>query len=225
MGVKTDNLKRRRFVKKLLDWGRRNRRRFPWREAADPYRVLVAELMLQRTQAPQVEGIYQRFFEEFPTLEAASCAPLRRIEKILGHLGLNHRIPRIHRILKWIAEEHGGRVPDTLDGLKALPGVGDYIAHAVLCFGYGRDVPILDPNVYRVLHRVFGLTSSKKRPRDDPKVWGFAAELVPAGKAKLYNEALLDLGAVVCRKKPLCPQCPVRSICEYYHRKEKGHES
>lgn len=198
------------FVRRLLHWHRQHRRIFPWRLSRDPYRVLIAELMLQRTQAQQVRPIYEKFVSKFPkpmpiTEPTASA--------VLKPLGLAHRIPRIKTLMMELAEL--GYVPDNMEDLLELSGVGRYIASAVLCFGFGKDVPIVDVNVARVLGRVFGL-KPKCRPHNDPNILKLAARLVPIGKGPEYNEALLDLAALVCKPKPLCDMCPLRKLCRYY---------
>jgi len=172
--------------------------------------------MLQRTQASQVDRIHRHFLERFPTLTAAADADPKEIKDIFSHLGLSKRVPYFIKLLRIIKGKCDSKIPSDLKELMELPQIGRYTASAVLCFGYGCDVPMVDANVIRVFQRVFGLESSKKRPRDDPKFWEFAAQLVPKGKGRRYNEALLDLGALICKTEPLCAECPLTKVCIYY---------
>lgn len=147
---------------------------------------------------------------------AAADAHPNQIRAIFSHLGLSKRVPYLIKLLRILKEKCDGKIPGDLKELMGLPQIGKYTASAVLCFGYGYDMPMVDVNVIRVFRRVFGLESSKKRPRDDPKFWEFAARLVPKGKGRQYNEALLDLGALICKSEPLCAECPLTTICIYY---------
>ena len=181
----------------------------------------MAELMLQRTKADQVASIYEKFISTFPNLQSLARADIEQLSKLLEPLGLLHRIPRFKRMAEFIVERYGGSVPSRLAELLKIPGVGRYIAHAVLCFGYGEDVPVVDANVVRVYSRIFGL-KLKARPHTDKKLWELATRLVPPGKAREFNEAILDFAALVCKpRKPECSRCPVVEICQYNRRKNE----
>jgi len=196
----------------------------PWRTVRDAiydlrarsFRVLVAEIMLQRTRADQVESIFRKFFEEFPDIESAAKADKEKMVQILEPLGLRHRIPRIRQLLSELVEKYDGRVPDKYETLLKLPGVGPYIASAVLCFGFGIAVPIVDSNIARFYMRFFGLKRGKKRPHQDERVLKLARKYLPKNRAKEFTEALLDFTALVCKPNPLCDSCPLKEKCQYY---------
>ncbi len=206
------------FTDRLMEWFEQNRRDFSWRRTKEPYRVLVAEMMLQKTTTKQVEGVYDKFISKFPGPHALSRSPLRRVEVAIRPLGMEHlRARRLKRLASYLTANCGGRVPDSAEKLMGLPGVGRYIANGVRCFAFGHDVPMVDTNIVRVLQRVFGITSSKARPRTDDTVWEFVGKLIPSGKGREVNLALLDFGGLVCTaRKPKCPVCPMREICEAY---------
>jgi A/G-specific adenine glycosylase len=165
--------------------------------------------MLQRTRADLVVPVYEEVIERYPSAGALAQAPPREVENLLRPLGYSHRNARIQAAAR--ACEEG--VPRTLPGLLAIPGVGRYAASATLCFAFGRRLAIVDPNVIRVLDRL-GLGSSiRSRPRDDPSLWEAANVLVPRGAAREWNFGLLDLGALVCRPKARCNECPLLSWC------------
>jgi A/G-specific adenine glycosylase len=213
-----DSPKASEFQQRLLIWYRRGRRRFTWRgNRTTPYMVLVSELMLRKTGSVTVAQEYDQFIRRYPSPAILAAAPLDEITASIQRLGIADR----GRLLKSLAEqlqfEHSGKVPRSLAQLTALPGVGRYIAGAVLCFAYREPVPILDTNVIRVIGRVFSIRSSKSRPHTDASLWEAAGHLVPIHRPVAYNRALLDFAATVCRhKKPRCAICPMTSICDYY---------
>lgn len=197
---------------RLLSWYRDHGRDLPWRHTTDPYRILVAEVMLQQTQVERVLPVYSAFLERFPTLEdLAQAAPSEAI-RAWGPLGYNRRAVHLHSLARRVVEESGGRLPDRLEELLRLPGVGPYTARAVACFAFGQDVPPLDTNQRRVLSRLFlglELPSCPQRFLE-----ALAQAMLPRGAASAWNQALMDLGATVCTaRRPVCPQCPVRDLC------------
>jgi len=209
--------KQHEFVSRLLTWGESNRRTFSWRSTQDPYKIFVAESLVQRTKAAQVEPVYLRFVGRWPDIESLASASEKEVRGVVWTLGLDYRIRRIITIAKYVVRLFGGRIPDNLKELKNLygKGVGDYMAHAILCFAFGQDVPLVDKNIERILKRVFSIQTRKDGHRDR-KLWTFAAGLVPEGKAKDYNWSLIDFGALVCTpKKPKCSACNLLEICDY----------
>lgn len=206
--------RKREFVKWLLEWYEGHARNYPWRTAGNPWFVLLAETMLQRTQAVQVLPVYQRAIERFPTPAALADASDSELLEAFGALGLHHRIARIRALAQQLVIRHEGRVPCDYESLESLPGVGPYIANAALCFGCGIDAALVDPNIIRIFEHVFGVRSEKQRPRTDPALWAFAASLIPKGKCREYNAALLDFEHHVvstghrrssdCDAKPYC---------------------
>ncbi len=218
----------RRFRSRLLLWFRHNGRDLPWRRTRDPYKILVSEVMLQQTQVQRVRGYYRRFLREYPTVQELAAAEPARVRESWDGLGYYARARNLHAAARKIAEEHGGRFPRRLEEVQDLPGVGRYTAGAVVSFAYGTPASILDTNVRRVLSRVF----VRRRPAGaaalDRRLWALASALVPEDQAWAFNQALMDLGALVCTaRSPACDHCPLRSLCAFYARdagrgREKG---
>ena len=213
------------FVRRVLEWGAKHKRRFPWRESRDPFAVLVAEIMLQKTPAERVAKIFDEFLARYPTPEALASAPQEEVEAWFSYLGLKKRARLLHQIAKEIVRTFGGRVPRSLNQLTRLPGVGPYTAAAVLCFAFGERLPIVDTNVARVLMRVFRLKIKTKRPALSKKLWAFASKLIPNGRQREYHEALLDLAALICKPKPICEKCPLSDICRSFKAGSKSLEN
>jgi A/G-specific adenine glycosylase len=185
-------------------------RSFPWRETRDPWRILVAELCCQQTQASRAVAVYQRCCEWFPTPAACAAAPLREVLEAWRGLGYYRRARALHAAATAIVDVHAGVVPDDLDALLALPGVGPYTARAVLCFAFERDVGIVDTNVARVLARAIA-----GRPLTSREAQALADDLVPAGRGWAHNQAMLDLGATTCAPVARCDRCPLRPCCRW----------
>lgn len=208
----------RRFTRRLLRWFREHGRSYPWRETQDPYRIFVAEFMLQRTGAQQVQPVYRAFISRFPRLEDAVQADESALRAVLQPLGRVQRYKILQRALRHMAGAVRGRLPKSFDALLEISGIGPYTARAILVFAHRRRLGLFDPNIYRVVGRVFGLTSVKQRPHTDPGMWSAVDRLIPRGRSREMNLALLDFAAAVCRPKPLCPICPMRDFCDYYRR-------
>ncbi|MBI3983635.1 MAG: A/G-specific adenine glycosylase [Gemmatimonadetes bacterium] len=203
------------FRRRLLRWFRRHGRPLPWRATRDPYRVLVAEFMLQQTQVPRVLQYYERFLRQYPSLETLARAAPGTVREAWDGLGYYARARNLRRLAQGIVKHHDGQVPADPDVLVRLPGVGPYTAAAVATFAYEHRVIPVDTNIARVLHRAFGV--SRTRTRHLP---GRVARLVDGllphdGKTTwALNQALMDLGAMVCTaRKPRCRECPVRNAC------------
>jgi A/G-specific adenine glycosylase len=201
----------RRLGGQLLAWGEEVRRDLPWRRTRDPWAVLVSELMLQQTQVSRVEPRYTAFLEQFPTPQACAAAPVGEVLRSWEGLGYNRRALNLHRAAVEITETHGGRLPDDLDALMALPGIGPYTARAVLAFAFERDHGVLDTNAARFLSRAVAARRLAPREAQD-----LADELVPLGRGWDWNQAVLDLGATVCVKRsPRCEICPLADACAW----------
>jgi len=210
--------KQRRFVARLLEWWQKEKIAYPWRAHHDPYKVLIAELLLRKTTAKQVAKIYDKFISIFPNPKALAQAEESIIERILEPLGMHKvRAKLFKKLGATIAYKLGGGIPRNKEELLNLPGVKEYVANAVLCFAYGEDEPLVDTNVIRVLQRVLGFTSSKARPKDDPALWGFVKKLIPKGRAREFNLALIDFAHKMCTSKnPRCSSCILQDLCAYH---------
>jgi A/G-specific adenine glycosylase len=202
----------RAIVNSLLKWHIKNRRNFPWREVRDPYRVLVAEFFLQRTPASRVARFLPKFLEQFPSPEKLATADVSYLKEFSRPLGLKKRISWLVESMKIVCQKYDGKIPDTFEDLISLPGVGEYTASAVLCFGFGQDIPIIDANVVRVLTRIFDLPETRRTGNAALKE--IAGRLLPEDQALNYNEALLDFAALICKKRPLCDKCPLAHLCD-----------
>ncbi|MEM6313804.1 MAG: A/G-specific adenine glycosylase [Planctomycetota bacterium] len=204
-----------RFRSELLAWYDLHQRKLPWRsETPEPYHVLVSEAMLQQTQVATVIGYFRRFIAELPTVEALASAEEQTVLRLWQGLGYYRRARNLHASAKRILAEFGGKVPDTVEALLTLPGVGRYTAGAIASLAHGIPAPILDGNVQRVLCRLDAITED---PRDTPvqqRLWKRAEQLVPDHRPGPFNSALMELGATVCTPTgPACLICPVADHC------------
>ena len=198
--------------KPLLGWYRRNRRDLPWRRDGDPYRVWVAEVMLQQTTVKSVIPYYEAFLERFPDPAALAGASEEAVVAAWSGLGYYHRARNLRRGAQHLVAHHAGRFPATLEAALAVPGVGLYTASAVLSIAHGVPLPVVDGNVRRVLARLFVLRGAEWR-RDGP-FYNLAEEVLDRKSPGDWNQAVMELGATVCApRRPACPACPVRSAC------------
>ncbi|MDX1605378.1 MAG: A/G-specific adenine glycosylase, partial [Candidatus Competibacterales bacterium] len=203
------------FAGRVLAWfDRHGRRSLPWQQQPTPYRVWISEIMLQQTQVATVIPYYQRFMARFPVPAALAVAPL---DEVLAHwsgLGYYARARNLHRAAREIRENHGGELPETLDALAALPGIGRSTAGAVLALSRGQRHPILDGNVKRVLARYHAVPGWPGRTAVQRELWALAEHHTPAGRVADYTQAMMDLGALVCtRRRPRCRTCPLAADC------------
>jgi len=200
---------------RLLSWFDSQGRALPWRETRDPYRTMVAEVMLQQTQTGRVAPLYQDFLARFPTLDALAHAPAMDVIQAWHGLGYNRRAVELQRAAQRVAGEHGGVFPSNPAALRRMPGLGEYSANAIACFAFDAQVPVVDTNVRRVLARAALGRDAGDVPGD--RLGALAAEWLPEGEAYRWNQALMDVGAMLCRvAKPLCPKCPLRVTCVYH---------
>ena len=170
--------------------------------------------MLQQTQVVTVIPYFQRFTERFPTVQALAAAPLDEVLKLWEGLGYYARARNLHRAARQVVAELGGRLPDKVAGLIKLPGIGAYTAGAIASIAFGRDAPVVDGNVKRVLCRVYALRGDTHQPKIQHKLWALAEANLPEGKAGRWNEALMELGATVCLPRwPQCDKCPLAKVC------------
>ena len=197
--------------RRLLAWYRRHQRDLPWRRTRDPYAIWVSEIMLQQTQVATAIPYYERFLRRFPHVRALARAPMERVLKSWEGLGYYSRARNLRRAAQIVLAEHGGRLPEEPEALRKLPGIGRYTAGAISSIAFDRDEPVLDGNVIRVLCRVFLIRANPKSARTQKRLWKLAEELLPAGHASFFNQALMDLGATICMPShPHCDRCPLR---------------
>jgi A/G-specific adenine glycosylase len=200
--------------RRLLAWYRRRRRPLPWRETSDPYRIWVSEIMLQQTQVAATLGFYQRFLERFPTVESLAASRESEVLESWAGLGYYRRARALREAARLVVREHGGSIPRDPDRFGRLPGVGRDTTGAVLSIAFGRPLPALDGNAARVLSRLYARPLAIRVPGDARALWDLASSLVPARDPGAWNQALMELGAVICApRNPACETCPVRTIC------------
>ncbi|MRR15946.1 MAG: A/G-specific adenine glycosylase [Deltaproteobacteria bacterium] len=201
--------------RRILAWYGRRQRSLPWRETSDPYRIWISEIMLQQTQVDTVIPYYRRFMALFPNVRALARAPRDEVLKAWENLGYYSRARNVHAAARMIVETFDGRIPDTPAAIKTLPGIGEYSAGAILSIAYGKRLPAVDGNVRRILGRVFAIRRPVDDPREQKKLQALAAALVPAGKPGDFNQALMDLGATICKpRNPGCTVCPIAALCQ-----------
>jgi A/G-specific adenine glycosylase len=200
----------------LLDWFGRSRRDLPWRRTRDPYAVWVSETMLQQTRVSTVVPYYERFLRELPTVGHLAEATEERVLGLWSGLGYYRRARMLHAAAKEVAAAHAGVLPDGVEGLRGLKGVGAYTAGAVASIAFGRRAAVVDGNVARVLARLFAIEDDVKTARGVARLWRLAERLVPDGDGDPgdWNQALMELGARVCvPRAPRCDECPAKALC------------
>lgn len=200
----------------LLPWFNLARRDLPWRRTRDPYAIWVSETMLQQTRVGTVVPYYERFLRELPTVSDLAEATEERVLALWSGLGYYRRARMLHAAAKEVARAHRGIVPDDVEALRSLQGVGAYTAGAVASIAFGRRAPVVDGNVARVLTRLFAIEDDIKSARGSARVWRLAGELVAEGDADPgdWNQALMELGATICAPRaPACEGCPARALC------------
>ena len=208
---KTDVL----IAKTLLAWYGRRRRILPWREHPDPYRVWISEIMLQQTQVDTVIPYYSRFLERFPDAAALAAAPLDDVLKAWENLGYYARARHLHQAALILVEKFNGVIPDTWEAIITLPGIGHYTAGAILSIAFGKPVPAVDGNANRVLSRLYGIREPVDRLETQKYLRTLAVSLIPETAPGSFNQALMDLGAMICTpKSPACAGCPLRMPCK-----------
>lgn len=201
------------FRRSLLRWYSTHQRDLPWRRTQDPYAILVAEFMLQQTQVNTVIPYYNEWLRRFPNLRALAQARESEVLHAWQGLGYYARARHLHSAAKAIVQEQHDAFPQAADELRSLPGIGRYTANAIATFAFDRSVPIVDANIARVLARLFNYQQPIDSAPGRDAIWQFASSLVPPCRAGVFNSALMELGALVCRPRPACRVCPVRKFC------------
>lgn len=205
------------LAESLLTWYRANCRDLPWRRTRDAYCILLSEFMLQQTQVDTVIPYYHRFLNRFPTVRHLARAAQDDVLKAWEGLGYYARARNLHKAAQAIVAHFNGRVPDAPDALRSLPGFGPYTTAAVASIAFDRDCAVLDGNVIRVLTRLFDIRDNIAQTRVKHQLQELAQSLLPPGQAGDYNQAIMDLGALVCTPtNPACPTCPVAAHCRAY---------
>lgn len=205
------------LTSRLLAWYAWNKRDLPWRRTQNPYHIWIAEIMLQQTRVDTVLPYYENFLSRFPSVEALAAAPLDVVLKTWENLGYYSRARNLHRAAKEMVGRFYGRVPETYEELRSLPGIGDYTAGAILSTAFGKPLPAVDGNARRVLSRLFAVTEPVDLAATQARLRKRAEDLMPKKSASAFNQALMELGATVCTPKaPSCDRCPVRVDCQAF---------
>ena len=202
------------FPSALLEWYSQHARDLPWRNNPNPYAVWVSEIMLQQTRVETVIPYFKRWMETFPTIASLAIASQQEVLSAWEGLGYYGRARNLHHAAQTVMAEWGGKLPRDFAALRRLPGVGRYTAGAIASIAFGLDTPALDGNIRRVLARLFDVAEPLGSPAAEKRFWELVASNLPPGKAANYNQALMDLGALICTpRQPDCPHCPLRAGC------------
>ncbi len=205
---------KRSLGRRLTAWFARARRDLPWRRGADAYRVWVSEIMLQQTQVATVVPYFERFVAAFPGVAALAAADEHEVLRHWEGLGYYRRARQMHRAARVIVERHGGRFPRELDSVRELPGVGRYTAGAIVSIAYDLRAPILEANTVRLLSRLVAFRGDVVSSAGREVLWQVAEAILPARRCGLFNQALMELGSLVCTPRaPRCDDCPLAALC------------
>jgi len=200
--------------KDVLAWYHRNKRDLPWRRTHDPYAVLVSEMMLQQTTVETVLRYYDAFMARFPDVFALAMADEETVLNCWQGLGYYRRARNLHRTARIVSEEYGGRFPQTYDEISKLPGIGAYIAGAVMSIAYDQTYPAVDGNVLRVISRLYGIAEDVTKQSVKNEITAYVKKMMPPVSAGDFTQALMELGALVCRPGvPDCTACPWHGYC------------
>ena len=198
----------------LLEWFALHRRALPWRTDYTPYRTWIAEVMMQQTQMDRGVQYFERWMQRFPDIASVAAAPEEDLLKAWEGLGYYRRARNIQAAAKAVMEQHQGIFPSDHAAILALPGIGEYTAGAIASTAFNQDIPCVDGNVERVLARLEAIRTPVRENPARTYIRELAARLIPPGMAREFNQSLMELGALVCRKKPLCASCPLQALCE-----------
>ena len=202
----------------LLGWFDTAQRDLPWRRDYAPYAVWISEIMAQQTQMDRVVPYFNRFMAQFPDVAALAEASEDAVLKAWEGLGYYSRARNLAQAAKRIMTDHGGRLPENIEAIRALPGIGAYTAAAIASIAFEADVPAVDANVLRILARTADIDTPIKEPEGRAKAQALAERLLPAGRSRHWNQALMELGGLVCRpKSPSCATCPAGELCQARH--------
>lgn len=204
-----------RFAHAVIAWQRAHGRHdLPWQNTRDPYRIWLAEIMLQQTQVSAVVPYYLRFLARFPTIAGLAAGSDDEVMRLWAGLGYYSRARNLHRAARHVVDELGGRFPDQREQIELLPGIGRSTAAAIAAFAFGRCEAILDGNVKRVLTRAFAVPGFPGERSVENELWALATALLPKDGIEVYTQGLMDLGATLCtRSRPRCGECPLHAVC------------
>ncbi len=204
----------------LLSWFKQHQRDLPWRKAYEPYQVWISEIMLQQTQVKTVLPYFERWMKTLPTVADVAQAPEDQILKLWEGLGYYSRARNLQKAAKVIMAEHEGVFPSDYASVLALPGIGKYTAGAIMSIAFNQDEALVDGNVIRVLSRLFFYQKNTRLPEAERQMWEWARGILPSGEARYFNQAMMELGALICSPKaPNCEICPLQAVCKA---REKG---
>ncbi len=202
------------FSQSLLIWYDQNARQLPWRNHIDPYAIWVSEIMLQQTRVEAVIPFFNRWMQTFPDITSLANANLQDVLKLWEGLGYYNRARNLHGAAKIIMLSFDGKLPENVNDLESLPGIGKYTAGAIASMAFGQNAAALDGNIRRVLARVFNLEIPARSPAGEKELWRLAEEHLPPGRAGDFNQAIMDLGASICLpRNPQCLLCPLQKLC------------
>jgi A/G-specific adenine glycosylase len=202
------------FRRRLLTWYRRHRRHLPWRQSSDPYQIWISEIMLQQTQVSTVIPYFTRFIAAFPTVQSLALAPEHEVLRHWEGLGYYSRARQLHRAAKTIAGVHGGQLPRQADALQQLPGIGRYTAGAIASIAFDLPAPILEANTARLFSRLLAYRGDVRGAAGGQLLWQMATDVLPRRNVGTFNQALMELGSLVCApRSPRCEVCPVSQLC------------
>ncbi len=205
---------KRSFRRRLLAWYAKHARDLPWRRSRDPYRVWVSEVMLQQTQVETVRPYFERFMAAFPNVAALAEADEQAVLRLWEGLGYYRRARSLHAAAKQVVADHAGQMPGDVATLLTLAGVGRYTAGAIVSIAYDRPAPILEANTIRLLTRLIAYNGEPTSTAGQKRLWAVAEELLPAKGCSTFNQALMELGALVCTPAaPRCETCPAETLC------------
>lgn len=200
----------------LVDWFLANKRSFPWRGTPTPYAVWVSEVMLQQTRAEVVVPYFCKWMKAFPTLSTLAEAKEEEVVKCWEGLGYYSRVRNLHKGAKEVMARYGGKIPSSEKELLSIKGIGPYTAGAILSFAFQKRAPCVDGNVLRVLARLLSIEEQIDQAATQKKMRTYLQEALPQKQAHVVSEALIELGALVCKKVPECSQCPLRTCCQAF---------
>ena len=208
----------RYFSKKVVEWYRLNQRSLPWRETKDPFHIWLSEIILQQTRVNQGLPYYEKFIEAFPSVDKLAAASEQKVLRLWQGLGYYTRARNLHKCAKMIVNSYGGSFPASYNELLLLPGIGAYTAAAIASISFNESVAVVDGNVYRVLSRVFGISTEINSPKGKKEFFELANQLIDKKNPAMFNQAVMEFGALFCKPvNPSCESCTFKASCFAYN--------